>query len=327
MRTFDYTAARTVEEAIRLVGERPGAAYIAGGTDLLNLMKDGARAPDRVVDINALPLAGITQDRGVLRIGALSRMSAVAAHPLIRRSMPVVAQALLASASPQVRNMAAIGGNLLQRTRCGYFRDTAAPCNKRVPGSGCAALDGEHRQHAILGVSQDCIATHPSDLAVALLALDATVLTQGPDGPRRVPMRDFHLVPGTTADRENVLRHAELITGVEVPLTAMAARSRYLKLRDRATFEFAVVSVAAALDLRGGQVRDLRLAFGGVATKPWRSEEAEDRLRGRRLTTADLDAAGAALVRDAVPREQNAFKSTLVRRALTGLVEEMGALR
>ena len=327
MKAFDYASPGTVAEAVRLVGERPGAGFIAGGTDLLNLMKDGARAHDRIVDINALPLADVVQANGVIRIGALARMADVATHPAVRRALPVVSQALLASASPQVRNMAAIGGNLLQRTRCGYFRDAGSPCNKRVPGSGCPAIDGQNRGHAVLGGSDDCIAVHPSDFAVALLALDAVVVTRGPSGSRRIPIGDFHLLPGTTPDRENVLAHGELIVAVEVPVTPMAAKSAYLKLRDRTTFEFAVVAVAAALDLRGPVVRDVRLTFGGIATKPWRSPEAEAALRGKAITDTTLAAAGRALVSGAVARQQNAFKVDLVQRALAGHLRELGGVR
>jgi xanthine dehydrogenase YagS FAD-binding subunit len=246
---------------------------------------------------------------------------------VVRRALPVVSQALLASASPQVRNMAAIGGNLLQRTRCGYFRDVGAQCNKRVRGSGCPALDGQNRGHAVLGGSDHCIAVHPSDFAVALLAVDAVVLTQGPAGARRIPIGDFHLLPGSTPDRENVLAHGELIVAVEIPLTPLAAKSAYLKLRDRSTFEFAVVAVAAALDLRGAVVHDIRLTFGGIATKPWRSLEAEAALQGKTISDATLAAAGQALVRGAVTREQNKFKVDLVQRALAGHLRELGGVR
>ena len=327
MRAFEYARPTSIEDAVRLVAERPDAGFIAGGTDLLNLMKDGARAHDRLIDVNALPLADVVERDGVVRIGALARMREVAEHPAVRRAAPVVSEALLNSASPQVRNMAAIGGNLLQRTRCGYFRDTGSPCNKRVPGSGCPALEGQNRAHAILGVSDQCIAVHPSDLAVSLLAVDATVLTQGPEGARRIPMGEFHVVPGATPDRENALEHGELIVGVEIPITPMAATSRYLKLRDRATFEFAVVAVAAALEMNGNVVRDVRLTFGGVATKPWRSPEAEAALRGRPLTGDTIAAAGQALVRGAVTREHNAFKADLVRRALDGHLRDLGGVQ
>lgn len=327
MKAFEYARPATAEEAVRLVAERPGAGFIAGGTDLLNLMKDGAGAHDRVVDINALPLADVVEADGVIRIGALARMREVAEHPAVRRALPVVAQALLASASPQVRNMAAVGGNLLQRTRCGYFRDAGSPCNKRAPGSGCPALEGQNRAHAILGGSDQCIAVHPSDLAVALVAVDATILTQSPTGARRVPMGEFHLVPGATPDRDTALAHGELIVGIEIPVTPMAATSGYLKLRDRTTFEFAVVAVAAALDVRDGVVRDVRLAFGGIATKPWRSLEAEAALRGNVLSDTTLAAAGRALVAGAETREGNAFKADLVQRALDGHLRELGDLR
>ncbi|MFC0111176.1 FAD binding domain-containing protein [Kibdelosporangium aridum] len=322
MRNFTYAAPRNVSEAVRLAGQ-PDARFIAGGTDLLNLMRDGAQSHGAIVDINGLPLGDILQRNGVIRIGALARMSDVAAHPAVRRSLPVVSEALLNSASPQVRNMAAVGGNVLQRTRCGYFRDSGTACNKKVPGSGCPALEGENRAHAILGGSDHCIAVNPSDLAVALLAVDAVVQTDR----RKIPFADFHVVPGTSPDRETVLGHGELVTGFEIPVTPLAARSRYLKLRDRATFEFAVVSVAAALDMRGNTVRDVRLTSGGVATKPWRSPEAEAALRGKPLTTTTITEAGRALVRGAVTREHNEFKVDLVQRALDGLLRDLGGVR
>jgi xanthine dehydrogenase YagS FAD-binding subunit len=327
VKNFEFARAKTPAEAVRLVGDRPGATFISGGTDLLNLMKDGAQAHDRLVDLNGLALAEIKQGNGVVRIGALARMGDVGAHPLIRLRFPVVAQALLASASPQVRNMAAIGGNLLQRTRCGYFRDAGSACNKRVPGSGCPALEGENRAHAIFGGSDQCIAVSPSDLAVSLVAVDAVVLTTGPHGERRIPFGDFHLVPGSTPHREHVLEHGEMIVGVELPLSTLATRSRYLKLRDRATFEFAVVSVAVALELRGRTVRDVRLAFGGVATKAWRSPEAEAVLRGRVLNAAAIEAAGRAAVADAVPRQHNEFKVELLQRAVGRILHDLGGVR
>ncbi|GGP55376.1 FAD binding domain-containing protein [Saccharothrix coeruleofusca] len=327
MRAFGYTVAKDPADAVRLVTTTPGATFIAGGTDLLNLMKDGAQAHDHLVDLNRLDMAEVRAQGAGVRIGALARMRHVAEHRRVREGFPVLAQALLASASPQLRNMAAIGGNLLQRTRCGYFRDSGSACNKREPGSGCPALEGYSRGHAILGGSDHCIATHPSDLAVALLALDASVHVLGPDGARRIPIADFHLLPGSTPERENALRRGELITHVEVPDSHAAAHSRYLKLRDRATFEFAVVSVAAALELRGGVVRDVRLAFGGVATKPWRSAEAEAALRGKPLTAANVAEAGRALVRGAAPRPDNAFKVELVQRAMAGVLAELGGPR
>ena len=327
MRAFGYTVAQNPADAVRLAAGTPNSRFVAGGTDLLNLMRDGAQAHDHLVDLNHLALDRIDMDGTALRVGALARMRHVAEHPGVRRAFPVLSQALLASASPQVRNMAAIGGNLLQRTRCGYFRDGGSACNKRVPDSGCPAIAGHNRGHAILGGSDHCIATHPSDLAVALIALDATVHLLGPDGDRAVPIADFYLLPGATPERENVVRPGELITQVVVPGTRVAARSRYLKLRDRATFEFAVVSVAAALDLRGRTVRDVRLAFGGIGTRPWRDTRVEAALRGRELTEAVISGAGAVLVRDAVPRDGNGFKVELVQGALASVLTELGGVR
>ncbi|GAA0942451.1 xanthine dehydrogenase family protein subunit M [Pseudonocardia zijingensis] len=318
MRDFAYARAAGPQEAVQLAAP-PHARYVAGGTDLLNLMKDGVQEPDLLVDVGALDLAGVQSSPEGVRIGATARMSDVAADPAVT-AIPVLAEALLAGASPQVRNMASIGGNLLQRTRCWYFRDATAPCNKRAPGSGCPALDGVNRWHAVLGGSEHCIAVHPSDLAVALTALDATVNTLRGDGERSIPVGEFYLLPGSTPDRETALHPGELITSVDVPTPGRGTWSRYLKLRDRATFEFAVVSVAAVVRLAGGVVREARLAFGGIGTRPWRSPEAEAALVGRPLTAATAQAAGRALVRDAVPRRHNAFKVDLVQRALTQLL-------
>lgn len=327
MRNFGYTVAKNPADAVRIAVGTPNAAFVAGGTDLLNLMRDGAQVHDHLVDVNRLDLARVSVDGTALRIGALARMRQVAEHPMVRREFPVLSQALLASASPQVRNMAAIGGNLLQRTRCGYFRDAGSACNKRVPGSGCPAITGHNRGNAILGGSDHCIATHPSDLAVALTAVDATVHLLGPDGTRTVPVADFYLLPGATPHWETVLRQGELITRVDVPRTRAATRSRYLKLRDRASFEFAVVSVAAALHLDGRVVRDVRLAFGGVGTRPWRDTRVEAALRDRVLTRVAISAAGGVLVRDAVPRDGNGFKVELVQRALMSVLTELGGVR
>lgn len=327
MRAFGYTVAGSPAEAVRAAARTPNSTFVAGGTDLLNLMRDGAEAHDHLVDVNGLNLDDVAADSRGLRIGALARMRQVADHPQVRRGFPVLSQALLASASPQVRNMAAIGGNLLQRTRCGYFRDPGSACNKKAPGSGCPAVTGQNRGHAVLGGSDHCIATHPSDMAVALTALEATVHLLGTDGERSVPISDFYLLPGSTPSRENVLRAEDLITRVDVPRTALAAHSRYLKLRDRATFEFAVVSVAAALQMRGRVVQDVRLAFGGVGTRPWRDPRAEAVLRGRPLTEAAIAEAGRVLVRDARPREGNRFKVELVQRALASILGELGGDR
>ncbi|QFU89703.1 xanthine dehydrogenase family protein subunit M [Amycolatopsis sp. YIM 10] len=327
MRAFGYTVAGSPADAVRIAGSIPNSAFVAGGTDLLNLMRDGAESHDHLVDVNHLDRAGVTADHVTLRIGGSARMRQVADHPVVRRNFPVLSQALLASASPQVRNMATIGGNLLQRTRCGYFRDAGSACNKRVPGSGCPAIAGHNRGNAILGGSDHCIATHPSDLAVALVALDASVDLLGPDGRRTVPIADFHLLPGVTPHQETVLRQGELITHVNVPRTPAAEHSRYLKLRDRASFEFAVVSVAAALRMDGRTVRDVRLAFGGVGTRPWRDPRVEDALRGKPLTEAAVAEAGRVLIRDAVPREGNGFKVELVQRALASILSELGGIR
>lgn len=327
MRAFGYTVAGSPAEAVRIAARTPNSTYVAGGTDLLNLMRDGAEAHDHLVDVNQLDLDNLAFDSAGLRVGALARMRQVAEHPAVRREFPVLSEALLASASPQVRNMAAIGGNLLQRTRCGYFRDSASACNKRVPGSGCPAITGHNRGLAILGGSDNCIATNPSDLAVALTALDASVHLLGPGGDRAVPISDFYLLPGSTPDRETAMRPGELITRVDVPRTSLAAHSRYLKLRDRATFEFAVVSVAAALRMRGRVVQDVRLAFGGVGTRPWRDTRVEAALRGRPLTGQAIAEAGRLLVRDARPYEGNRFKVQLVQRALESILSDLGGVR
>ncbi|GIG91428.1 FAD binding domain-containing protein [Plantactinospora endophytica] len=327
MNEIRYVRASTPAQAVALASAEPDTAFVAGGTELTNLMRDGVQVPGLVVDVNRVAERGIEWQPGRVRIGALARMAEVARDTGVRHRLPVVSTALLASASGQVRNMASIGGNLLQRTRCWYYRDTALPCNARVPGSGCPALAGENRWHAIFGGSESCIRVHPSDLAVALTALDATVLTQGPGGARRLPIETLHRLPGDAPHRETVLEHGELVVAVEVPATAMAARSRYRKVRDRASFEFALVSVAVALELRGRTVRDVRIALGGVAPRPWRAREAEDVLRGERLTDAAVAAAGAVAVRGAVPREHNAFKLDLVSRTLAGVLGELGGGR
>jgi xanthine dehydrogenase YagS FAD-binding subunit len=323
---FTYTRANDAGAAVAQVAEDPGAAFVAGATELANWMKDGIQVPTRLVDINALPLDGIEVRPDGVRIGALARMSDVAGAPAIRDVSPVLAEALLAGASPQIRNMATIGGNLLQRTRCPYFRETSFPCNKRVPGSGCAALEGEHRLHAIFGASDRCSAVHPSDMAVALLALDAVVHTRGPNGERRIPIGDLHLLPGETPEREHVLEHGELIVAVEVPRSPFAARSHYLKVRDRESYEFALVSVAAALELADGAVRSARVALGGVAHKPWRSGPAEAALVGKPFDPETIAAAGAAAVRGARPLRDNAFKVQLAERAVIRALSEIGGV-
>jgi xanthine dehydrogenase YagS FAD-binding subunit len=315
MHPFTYRRAADAPSATSLLRE-PGSEVIAGGTDLLQLMKDDVRRPARLVDITGLPWGAIEWGPAGLRLGALARMGDVADVAAVRDGYPVIAEALLASASPQVRNMATIGGNLLQRTRCVYFRDVATPCNKRAPGTGCSALEGENRLHAVLGGSAHCVATHPSDLAVALTALDAVLVLQGATGSRRVPLEVFHLLPGETPDRETVLQPGELIAAVEVPAAPFARNSRYLKIRDRASFEFALASAAVALDIKNGVIRQARLALGGVATKPWRAREAEALLIGHRAVPASFVAAADQALADAHPLSQNGFKVELAKRTL-----------
>jgi xanthine dehydrogenase YagS FAD-binding subunit len=316
MQPFAYVLAPSAQAAIDGATGAAGAAFIAGGTDLMQLMKEGAAAPRRLVDINALPCTEIIAGPEGLRLGALARMSDVADDPGVRARYPVIAEALLASASAQVRNMASIGGNLLQRTRCTYFRDPAMPCNKRAPGTGCSALQGDNRLHAIFGGSEQCVATHPSDLAVALVALDAMALVQGPAGERRVPIRDFHRLPGAAPERDTMLEPGELIVAVEVPASAAARCSHYLKLRDRASFEFALVSVAAGLDVSDGAIQEARLAAGGVGTKPWRLRTAEEALLGRPAAPETYEAAAARAIEGATPLAMNAYKVELLRRAV-----------
>ena len=326
MQPFDYILATSARAAIDSVVDVHGADFIAGGTDLMQLMKEGAAAPRRLVDLNPLPCAEITLGAHGLRLGALARMSDVADDPGVRERFPVIAEALLTSASAQVRNMASIGGNLLQRTRCTYFRDPAMPCNKRAPGTGCSAFQGDHRLHAIFGGSERCIATHPSDLAVALVALDAMIVVEGPGGERRIPIEEFHQLPGDTPERDTVLEPGELILAVEVPASAAARRSHYLKIRDRASFEFALVSVAAGLDLGDGVIHDARLAAGGVGTKPWRLHTAEAELAGRPPTPDTYQAAADRAVEGASPLLMNSFKVELLRRAVMRALATVGDL-
>ena len=300
-----------------------GSAYLAGGTTLVDLMKLDVLAPQHVVDINAVPLHGITFGRHGLRIGALERMSDVAAHRDVTHTFPVLAEALLQSASPQLRNMASIGGNLLQRTRCGYFRDVHTPCNKRAPGTGCPAQTGENRGHAILGTSPSCAATHASDLAVALVALDASVRLHGRDGERTVRLADFYRLPGDTPDVENQLRPGELLTEVVVPRLDWARRSRYVKVRDRSSYEFALASAAVALDVRGHTIRDARVAVGGVATVPWRLTSVERALRGKAPVETTFAAAALSAVDGARPLAHNGFKVTLVQRTIVRALVEL----
>ena len=317
MNPFRYERAGDATAAVALVALAPGSAFLAGGTNLVDLMKLGVARPDTLVDITRLPYDRIEPlpDGGV-RIGALVRNSDLAADRTIRARYPLLAQALLAGASGQLRNLATTGGNLLQRTRCPYFQDVAKPCNKREPGSGCSARDGYQRNMAIFGASEACVATHPSDMAVALSALDASVLVLGPDGERSISLEEFHRLPGDEPERDTVLQHGELITAVDLPPLPFAARSHYRKVRDRASYAFALVSVAAALDVRNGVVRDARIAFGGVAHKPWRATKAEMALRDAPATEAAFRYAADAELADAQPLSGNAFKVALARNIL-----------
>ncbi|MGH3876030.1 MAG: FAD binding domain-containing protein [Actinophytocola sp.] len=316
MKDFGYVAATDVATAVREI--RPGAKFLGGGTNLVDLMREGIEAPDTVIDISRLPLTGIEElPDGGLRVGALVRNSDLAAHPTIRARYPMLAQAVLLGASGQLRNMATVGGNILQRTRCLYFYDGTQPCNKREPGSGCAAIGGFNRMHAILGASESCIATHPSDMCVALAALDATVEVESVRGTRRIPLRDVHAVPADTPHVETALEPDELITAVEIPAVPVAANSRYRKVRDRASYAFALVSVAAALDVRDGQVAAVRLALGGVAARPWRAVEAERVLTGAAATEAEFRRAADAELAAARPQSENGFKIELARRTIT----------
>ncbi|THF69576.1 xanthine dehydrogenase family protein subunit M [Deinococcus sp. Arct2-2] len=317
MRAFNYSKTRAAGDAVMTVSGQPEAKFIAGGTTLVDLMRINVETPAQVVDINALPLKTIQAlPGGGVRIGALARMSEVAEHPLIVQGFPAVSQALLLSASPQLRNKASIGGNLMQRTRCPYFRDTALPCNKREPGSGCSAIGGENRMLAILGTSENCIATNAGDMAVSMSALDAVVRIRGPKGDRTVNLVDFYVVPGSTPNIETVLQHGELILAIDLPAAPHAARSHYLKVRDRASYEFAVTSAAVGLDVQGSTIRSARVALGGVGTKPWRSKEAEAALVGRPATEATFVAAAQIALSGAKPRSQNAFKIPLAQRTL-----------
>lgn len=321
MHGFGFATATSIRQALSLAA--PGSAYLAGGTTLVDLMKLEVMTPGQVIDINRLPMRGIRWDTGGLHLGALERMSEVALDAEVGRRYPVLTQALSQSASPQLRNMASIGGNVLQRTRCDYFRDVRTGCNKRSPGSGCPARSGENRTHAILGTSQACVATHPSDLAVALVALDAVAHLQSKDGDRLVKLDEFYRVPGDTPAVENQLRPGELITEIVVPPLAWARRSAYVKVRDRTSYEFALTSAAVALDVRDNVVRDARIAVGGVGTKPWRLTSVEAALRGQPTTEASYEKAARLAVDGATPLAQNAFKIPLLQktivRALAGL--------
>ncbi|MCE4944169.1 MULTISPECIES: FAD binding domain-containing protein [Streptomyces] len=324
MRPFGYLRVDSVDEAVRAAAGQPGAQFLAGGTNLVDLMKLGVEAPRTLIDVSRLPLDRVEElPDGGLRIGATVRNADLAAAPVVRDRYPVLSQALLAGASGQLRNTATTGGNLLQRTRCGYFQDTAKPCNKREPGSGCPAVDGAHRDLAVLGHSAHCVATQPSDMAVALAALDATVHLHGPEGERTVPATDFHRLPGDSPERDTEIRLGELLTAVELPPPRAGARSRYRKVRDRASFAFALVSVAAVLVVRDGVVVHVALAFGGLAHRPWRARTAEAALLGAPATEEHFARAAAAELAAAAPLRDNGFKVPLAQSLAVGVLTEL----
>jgi xanthine dehydrogenase YagS FAD-binding subunit len=317
MQAFQYKKAHDVTNALT-AASASHAKFVAGGTTLIDLMKLNVERPETLVDINSLALDKIEKlPGGGLRIGAMVRNSDLAHEAAVQSQYAVLSQALLSGASPQLRNMATTGGNLLQRTRCYYFRDTAYGCNKREPGSGCSAIDGYHRIHAILGASEHCIATHPSDMAVAMMALEAIVHIRGSKGEHAVPLDQFYFVPGTTPNRENVLQAGELITHVTLPALASGTRSFYLKRRDRASYEFALASAAVVAKIEGGKLQRVRIALGGIGTKAWRSKEAEQALEGLEPSEESFRGAADAALRDAKPLHDNAFKVELAKRTLT----------
>ncbi|MEU1870433.1 xanthine dehydrogenase YagS FAD-binding subunit [Streptomyces ambofaciens] len=324
MREFAYQRADDVSGAVALLAADPDARFLGGGTNLVDLMKTGVERPARLVDVRELPLDGIEETAdGGLRIGATVTNSDLAAHPEVRRRYPALAQAVLAGASGQLRNMATVGGNLLQRTRCGYFTDLSKPCNKRSPGSGCSALTGEHHNHAVLGASDHCVAVHPSDMGVALTAFDAVVGYETLDGPGRLPLADFYLPVGDTPHRETALPPGALITDVTLPPAPVAARSRYRKVRERASYAFAIGSVAAALDIEDGVVREARLAFGAVASRPWRARAAESVLTGAPADGDTFAAAADLELAAARPLPDNGYKVPLMRNLVVAVLTEL----
>lgn len=321
MKAFRYAAPASAAEALAAAASERGARFVAGGTNLLDLMKHAVEDPPLLVDINGTDLRGIEVRGETLVVGALERMSDVARHPVVRDRLPLVAGALEESASPQLRNMATMAGNVLQRTRCPYFRDVATPCNKRDPGSGCGAIGGVNRRQAVLGTSDRCIATHPSDLAVALVAIDARVVVAGGDGEREIAMRDFYALPGETPHVENALRAGELVTALHLPILPYAWRSAYVKARDRAQFDFALASAAVALDLENGRIRNARIALGGVATVPWHVPDAERELAGGPPDRDRFVAAAETAMRGARGYGENDFKILLGKRVLVRALE------
>ena len=328
MRPFDYVRAESPDAAVRAVAANPQAKFVAGGTNLVDLMKEDVERPVTLVDVTRLRLADIREtSNGGVSLGALATNATTANHPLVRQQYPLLTQAIVAGASGQLRNMATNGGNLLQRTRCQYFYDTAMPCNKRQPGSGCGAREGLNRIHAILGWSEDCVATYPGDMANALHALEAVVRVRGAGGRERtIPIDQFHRLPGDTPERDTNLAHGELIVSIELPPSRLAANSYYLKVRDRASYAFALVAVAAALELEGGAIRQARVVMGGVAHKPWRSREAEAALSGQPMNEATFRGAADLALREARPLQHNAYKVELAKRAIVRALMRAGGL-
>jgi xanthine dehydrogenase YagS FAD-binding subunit len=325
VRPFRYERVDDAAGATALVADTPRSKFLGGGTNLVDLMRLGVENPVMLVDVSHLAGGEIEEtDAGGVRIGAAVRNSDLAAHPLVRDRYPMLSSALLQGASGQLRNLATTGGNLLQRTRCQYFQDVAKPCNKREPGSGCPALQGEHRNLAILGWSEACVATHSSDMAVALVALDAVVHLEGAASARSIPLVDLHRLPEGEPERDTVLEHGELIVAIELPAASLAASSRYVKVRERASFSFAVVSLAAALEVRGDRVHAARLALGGVAHKPWRARRAEASLQGAPATEETFARAAAAEMDEARPLRDNAYKVELARRLIISTLNELG---
>jgi xanthine dehydrogenase YagS FAD-binding subunit len=316
MNPFQYTRSSAAAGAIQSLVKAPQAHLLAGGTNLIDLIKMGVVLPERLVDINTLPLKGIEKTATGLRIGALATNSEVADHPLVLENYPLLSMAINAGASPQLRNMATVGGNMMQRTRCNYFFDTAMPCNKRSPGSGCGALEGYNRMHALFGASDKCIAVNPSDMNVAMVALDAVVHVRGPKGERKIRFGDFHRLPGDHPEKDNTLERTELITAIDLPISPFNKHAYYLKIRDRSSYAFALVSVAAALDMDGGTIREARLAMGGVAHKPWRLHEAEAFLKGSPASDESFKKAAQIAMQGAKAYQYNQYKLTLAPNAI-----------
>jgi len=317
MRPFKFSSANDARVAVQTIAANTDAKFLAGGTNILDLMKEDVMRPTELVDVSRLNLTQIKTMNGGLSLGALAKNTDTANHPLVRQNYPLLSQAILAGASQQIRNMATNGGNLLQRTRCSYFYDVAMPCNKREPGTGCGALEGINRMHAIFGWSEKCVAVYPSDMSIALVALDAVVKVQGANGAERsIPFADFHRLPENNPEKDTNLNHGELITAIELPKNNFAGKSYYLKVRDRASYAFALVSVAAALEMDGNKIKQARIAMGGVAHKPWRAMEAEKMLVGKEATEANFKSAAEAEMKNAKPLEHNKFKVELGNRGI-----------